>query len=181
MDWQTQYNNWATPESAVALLMKFLGRPAGISADYNYDATYDLVLQAMTESPTGPNRLKGLLPKDTPVAHKTGTSGARQHHPRDKRHRYHYAAKRQPHRHRRLRRRFACRRTYPRSRHRSYRKSGVGQMVDPKKAGDRTGRQQNRFQSAAFAELIEIGSDVFIKRAEHAAITLAAREAKRNV
>ena len=31
----------------------------------------------MTESPTGPRRLKGLLPKDATVAHKTGTSGTR--------------------------------------------------------------------------------------------------------
>lgn len=28
----------------------------------------------MTETSTGPNRLKGLLPKDAVVAHKTGTS-----------------------------------------------------------------------------------------------------------
>jgi beta-lactamase class A len=29
----------------------------------------------MVETPTGPNRIKGLLPKETIVAHKTGTSG----------------------------------------------------------------------------------------------------------
>jgi beta-lactamase class A len=31
----------------------------------------------MIESPTGQKRLKGLLPKGTVVAHKTGTSGTR--------------------------------------------------------------------------------------------------------
>jgi beta-lactamase class A len=30
----------------------------------------------MKNTPTGPNRLKGLLPKGTPVAHKTGTTGS---------------------------------------------------------------------------------------------------------
>ena len=30
----------------------------------------------MTETPTGPKRLKGLLPTTTVVAHKTGTSGS---------------------------------------------------------------------------------------------------------
>jgi beta-lactamase class A len=29
----------------------------------------------MVETPTGPDRIKGLLPKETVVAHKTGTSG----------------------------------------------------------------------------------------------------------
>jgi beta-lactamase class A len=34
-----------------------------------------LLLQFMTQCATGPHRLKGLLPADTQVAHKTGTSG----------------------------------------------------------------------------------------------------------
>src|SRR5207253_8196592 len=33
------------------------------------------VLKSMTEATPGPNRLKGLLPAGTIVAHKTGTSG----------------------------------------------------------------------------------------------------------
>jgi beta-lactamase class A len=35
-----------------------------------------LLLGLMENTPTGPNRLKGLLPKGTPVAHKTGTTGS---------------------------------------------------------------------------------------------------------
>ena len=70
-DWQIQYQNFATPNAAIALLRN-LHEGNGISP-----ANREMLLQFMTESPTGPNRLKGLLPKGTPVAHKTGTSGSR--------------------------------------------------------------------------------------------------------
>lgn len=70
-DWQVQYDNWASPEGAVALLAA-LDAADGISAAHR-----DLLLKFMTDSPTGPKRLKGLLPPGTPVAHKTGTSGTR--------------------------------------------------------------------------------------------------------
>lgn len=68
-DWETQYRNWATPEGAVGLLGA-LNEGRGLS-----DASRALLLKLMIESPTGTNRLKGLLPKDAVVAHKTGTSG----------------------------------------------------------------------------------------------------------
>jgi beta-lactamase class A len=64
-----QYRNWATPRAAVKLLMA-LQRGTGISAP-----SREFVLQWMTESTPGPNRLKGMLPAGTSVAHKTGTSG----------------------------------------------------------------------------------------------------------
>jgi len=35
----------------------------------------DFLLGVMARTVTGPNRIKGLLPRDTPVAHKTGTVG----------------------------------------------------------------------------------------------------------
>lgn len=64
-----QYRNWATPDAAVGLLRTFYeGR--GLSAE-----SRTLLLQLMTESSTGPHRLKGDLPAGTVVAHKTGTSG----------------------------------------------------------------------------------------------------------
>ncbi|MEJ7846933.1 MAG: class A beta-lactamase [Pyrinomonadaceae bacterium] len=71
-DWQTQYNNWATPKAMVELL-------SGMREwNPNYPLQEELTLHAfMRESPTGPRRLKGLLPKDTIVYHKTGTSGSR--------------------------------------------------------------------------------------------------------
>jgi beta-lactamase class A len=68
-DWQTQYRNWSSPEAAVALL-RSLHERSGLS-----ESSQTLLLKLMTESNTGPKRLKGLLPAGTVVAHKTGTSG----------------------------------------------------------------------------------------------------------
>jgi beta-lactamase class A len=70
-DWQAQYNNWATPEAAVELLR---GMREWVPGADNREL---LLHKFMRESPTGPNRLKGLLPKGTTVMHKTGTSGSR--------------------------------------------------------------------------------------------------------
>ena len=70
-DWQIQYQNFATPNAAIDLLRN-LHEGNGISP-----TNREVLLRFMTESPTGPNRLKGLLPNGTPVAHKTGTSGSR--------------------------------------------------------------------------------------------------------
>jgi beta-lactamase class A len=68
-DWQTQYRNWASPEAAVALL-RALHERRGIS-----ESSQTLLLKFMTESTPGAKRLKGLLPDEAVVAHKTGTSG----------------------------------------------------------------------------------------------------------
>ncbi len=66
---RVQYRNWARPSAMVALLARFeQGR--GLSP-----SNRALLRRMMTESPTGPRRLKGLLPPGTEVAHKTGTSG----------------------------------------------------------------------------------------------------------
>ena len=64
-----QYRNWAQPESVIVLLRalqegRTLSQPSRA-----------LLMQSLTESPTGPKRLKGLLPATANVAHKTGTSG----------------------------------------------------------------------------------------------------------
>lgn len=68
-DWETQYRNWASPEGAVTLLRAIHER-RGLS-----EQSMAILLKFMTDSPTGPKRLKGLLPKGALVAHKTGTSG----------------------------------------------------------------------------------------------------------
>jgi beta-lactamase class A len=68
-DWQTQYKNWASPEAAVALLRALYER-RGLS-----ESAQGLLLKYMTESTPGAKRLKGLLPAEAVVAHKTGTSG----------------------------------------------------------------------------------------------------------
>ncbi|MCP6761218.1 MAG: class A beta-lactamase [Fischerella sp. CENA71] len=63
-----QYRNWATPEEVVVLLRALhFGR--GLR-----EPSRALLLRLMTHTPTGPRRIKGLLPVGTVVAHKTGTS-----------------------------------------------------------------------------------------------------------
>ena len=70
-DWQTQYENWATPNGAVELLTALHAR-RGLSAN-----SQKLLLKLLTESIPGQQRLKGQLPAGTVVAHKTGTGGTR--------------------------------------------------------------------------------------------------------
>ena len=66
---RVQYRNWATPDATLDLL-DALQKGRGISAP-----SRERLLRWMTETPTGPARLKGELPPGTAVAHKTGTSG----------------------------------------------------------------------------------------------------------
>jgi len=68
-DHTVQYRNWSTPEGAVALL-RALHEHRRLS-----ETSQALLLKLMIESTPGANRLKGLLPAGTVVAHKTGTSG----------------------------------------------------------------------------------------------------------
>lgn len=70
-DEMTQYRNWATPKAVVELLQS-LHQGRGLSG-----SSRALLLKLMTETPTGPRRIKGLLPAGTVVAHKTGTSNTR--------------------------------------------------------------------------------------------------------
>ncbi|MBD2002065.1 MULTISPECIES: class A beta-lactamase, subclass A2 [Cyanophyceae] len=63
-----QYRNYATPDAAVVLLRTF-HEGKGLSK-----SSQALLLQLITETTTGPKRIKGLLPDGTVVAHKTGTS-----------------------------------------------------------------------------------------------------------
>ncbi len=78
---ERQYENWASPRAAVSLLKELQEQPEAtdtsvvapprtLSAD-----DVKLLRRLMTETPTGPNRLKGMLPKDAVVIHKTGSSG----------------------------------------------------------------------------------------------------------
>ena len=57
----------ATPEATARLLVK-LWNGAGLTRE-----SRDLLIEVMAESRAGRRRLKGLLPRETPVAHKTGT------------------------------------------------------------------------------------------------------------
>ena len=67
--WDTQFTNWTTPADAVKLLKIFY------SGNVLSGKAREFMMNALTESPTGPNRIKGQLPAGTLVAHKTGTSG----------------------------------------------------------------------------------------------------------
>lgn len=64
-----QYRNWATPESALALL-RIVAEARSLSP-----SSHELLIKLITETPTGPKRIKGMLPPGTVVAHKTGSSG----------------------------------------------------------------------------------------------------------
>ncbi|KFF21555.1 CGA/CIA family class A beta-lactamase [Chryseobacterium sp. JM1] len=67
--WKALYENYSTPNSAVQVLKKF------------YDGkllskkSTDYLMQIMLRTKTGTNKIVEQLPKNTPVAHKTGSSG----------------------------------------------------------------------------------------------------------
>jgi len=67
--WEVQYTDWCKPADVVRLLnLFFQGKLLSKSSN-------DFLYKIMVETSTGPKRLKGLLPADAVVAHKTGTSG----------------------------------------------------------------------------------------------------------
>lgn len=68
-DQMLQYRDYAEPAAMVALLRLF--------ADHSpLTPEHTALLNGwMLETTSGPNRIKGLLPPGTPVAHKTGSSG----------------------------------------------------------------------------------------------------------
>lgn len=69
-NWDLQFQNWTTPKAANEVLSAFYdNRRKLFSKD-----SYDFIWKIMKETETGKNRLKGRLPKETIVAHKTGTS-----------------------------------------------------------------------------------------------------------
>jgi len=68
-DDKVQFRNWTTPKAANALLEKFC------SGKVLKKNTGDFLMKIMEETTTGPNKIKGLLPSGTVVAHKTGFSG----------------------------------------------------------------------------------------------------------
>jgi beta-lactamase class A len=66
--WEVQYTNWCKPTEMTKLLDLFY-------KDNTLSKTStDFLYKIMTETSTGPNQLRGLLPAGTIVAHKTGLS-----------------------------------------------------------------------------------------------------------
>ena len=67
-NWTAQYANWSTPLTMALLLEKF--RTGSILSLAHHDFLWDV----MVRTTTGTNKIKGLLPEGTIVAHKTGSS-----------------------------------------------------------------------------------------------------------
>ncbi len=68
-DQQLQYRDYAEPAAMVALL-RLLADHSPLNPEHT-----TLLNTWMLEATSGPQRIKGLLPTGTPVAHKTGSSG----------------------------------------------------------------------------------------------------------
>ena len=66
--WKVQYSNWTTPVAMVKLLLMFENGKILSAKSTAY------LKQLMTETENSPNRIKGLLPANAVLAHKTGTS-----------------------------------------------------------------------------------------------------------
>jgi beta-lactamase class A len=66
--WEIQYTNWCKPTEMTLLLDMFYKEKVLTKANT------DFLYKIMTETSTGPKRIKGLLPAGTIVAHKTGSS-----------------------------------------------------------------------------------------------------------
>ncbi len=70
-NWDLQFKNWTTPRAAVNVLQTFyVNRNKRLSTQ-----SHDFIWTVMKGTQTGQARLKGQLPKQTIVAHKTGSSG----------------------------------------------------------------------------------------------------------
>lgn len=68
LDDENQYLNWTTPLSAAYALDKFLRNDL-------FEKQYkDFLVNALIETTTGADKIKALLPEETVVGHKTGTS-----------------------------------------------------------------------------------------------------------
>lgn len=70
-NWDLQFQNWTTPKAANEVLSAFYDSKKKLLSK----KSYKFIWKAMKDTTTGQNRLKGQLPKETVVAHKTGTSG----------------------------------------------------------------------------------------------------------
>ncbi len=70
-NWDMQFQNWTTPKAANQVLQTFYKNENKLLSK----KSYKFLWKVMRETSTGQKRLKGLLPKGTVVAHKTGWSG----------------------------------------------------------------------------------------------------------
>lgn len=69
--WENMFENWTTPKAASATLKLFYENRNNLLSD----SSYDFFWKTNKETTTGKNRIRGQLPEETIVAHKTGWSG----------------------------------------------------------------------------------------------------------
>jgi beta-lactamase class A len=69
--WENMFQNWTTPKAASATLELFYENKNNLLSK----TSYDFFWKTNKEMTTGKKRIKGLLPEETIVAHKTGWSG----------------------------------------------------------------------------------------------------------
>lgn len=69
--WENMFQNWTTPKCASETLKIFYENKKSLLSK----SSYDFFWETMKETTTGVNRLKGGLPLESIVAHKTGSSG----------------------------------------------------------------------------------------------------------
>ncbi|WP_431126899.1 class A beta-lactamase, subclass A2 [Flagellimonas flava] len=70
-NWDLQFLNWTTPKEANRMLAAFYENNNNLLSQESYDFIWDI----MKGTKTGKKRLRGHLPEETIVAHKTGWSG----------------------------------------------------------------------------------------------------------
>ncbi|WP_428659285.1 class A beta-lactamase, subclass A2 [Runella sp.] len=70
-NWELQFQNWTTPKAANEVLTSFYYNRKKLLSTKSHSFIWDV----MKKTETGKDRLKGQLPKNTVVAHKTGSSG----------------------------------------------------------------------------------------------------------
>lgn len=70
-DWNHQFRNWITPKTCNRTLLDLWANKDG----WLSESSHAFFWQTMKETQTGQQRLRGRLPKETVVAHKTGYSG----------------------------------------------------------------------------------------------------------
>ncbi|HLP38965.1 class A beta-lactamase, subclass A2 [Lacibacter sp.] len=69
--WENMFQNWTTPIAATETLKLFYENKNNLLSK----SSYDFFWKVNKETSTGKNRIKGQLPAETIVAHKTGWSG----------------------------------------------------------------------------------------------------------
>ena len=70
-NWELQFLNWTTPSQTNEILEVFYQNSEGLLSPSSYDFFWGI----MAGTKTGKKRLRGQLPENTVVAHKTGWSG----------------------------------------------------------------------------------------------------------